>query len=106
MIEKFKDSKYYQDVFNEFSVCNILESNFNFECSDSNIFTFGLHHQDVYHEVNFKTDDTVMSEMTGLELINLKRISFFNHRVFLLEEDGKKSVAGQIKWTQPLAISN
>jgi hypothetical protein len=73
-------------VLNEFSKeMRLIKSYYKkakFSCFDSDIFTYGLKQDNSYHEISFICDDTLLAKMTIKELTELKRISFFQHRIF------------------------
>ena len=62
-----------------------------FVCFSDNVFTYvyTIHMSELNtekHEFCFICDDILLSEMTIENLLNLKRLSFFSHRVYLNDE--------------------
>jgi hypothetical protein len=87
---EFGKSKERTQILNECSKNNILESNTVFECFNDRMFTYGIEKNNVYHEFTFQSEDTLLRELSVIDLLNLKRIKYFEHVVFLIDTIGKK----------------
>jgi len=99
-MERFIDSEEYTRIKNELEYDGVLRKEFYFECYDSRVFTFGITHDMIYHELNFIANETISKQMSVEEIINFKSISFFCHRVFLIDEKGQREFSGSLSWAQ------
>ncbi len=80
----FNKTKEYKEIKEELNRENLLNRVANFESFTDGFFMFYLKdNNSITHEFLIKCDDTVLRDMTTYDLINLKRIEYFNHTVYL-----------------------
>lgn len=80
----------------ECEIANILHLVAKFTSYNDSIFGYEVVINDTeMHEFTFICDDTLLSEMKVEELLNLRRLAFFSHRVFIDGEciGGKDAVS-------------
>ena len=64
-----------------------------FACFDSNIFTYKIKTDNLYHEFCIICEDTLLDEMPVIDLFRLKRISFFGYRIFDTSNNKSQQIA-------------
>jgi hypothetical protein len=94
----FKKTKEFNKIMQELEAINILSKVAVFECFEDSVATFGYKDNETYHEFNFICDDGFTSEMKIEELLTLKRITYFNHCIFL-EHPDKIEIIAEVMWS-------
>lgn len=74
--------KFLQEVEKEFRLNGIYYKKAKFACYDSNVFTYLVKHDNTTFEISFIADETLLDKMTCKELLELKRIGFYQVRIF------------------------
>ena len=95
--------KILEDAFKFFKDKGLLRSKVAFKCYDSSIFSYYLKCDDGFeYEINIISDDTLLDKMEILDLINMKRLEFFQYRCSYF---GKLSYEGEM-YSSEKSINN
>ena len=94
-MKKFKCSKEYTQILNECSKVKILNEECVFECYDQNMFTYSINKNNTYHEFTFVCEDTLIKYLTVQELLLLKNIKYFSHKIWLTDTNGDLEQIGE-----------
>ncbi len=79
--------KELKEIENELKIRGIWEYEAKFACYDCGIFTYHVElPNDELHQFCFICDDTLLSELPVNQLLTLKRMSFFDHAVYIQGE--------------------
>ena len=79
----YQSTHQYSTTKKMLSDIHILYEYASFESYNDSIFTFGYTEDNNYHQFNVICDDMLLSEMMCSELIELKRITYFSHSIFI-----------------------
>ncbi|CAB4136398.1 hypothetical protein UFOVP584_51 [uncultured Caudovirales phage] len=74
--------KFLQQIEKEFRLVGIYYKKSKFACYSDGLFTYKLKHQNTIFEISFIADDTLLDKLTCKELLELKRIEFYQVRIF------------------------
>lgn len=77
----------------------ILEKYAIFECYGDSIATFGFYEDRVYHQFCVICDDSFSREIQICDLLELKRITFFSHTVFLTQPRKADEKVASVTWS-------
>tara|TARA_R110000765_G_scaffold84474_1_gene163410 strand:+ start:1427 stop:1747 length:321 start_codon:yes stop_codon:yes gene_type:complete len=91
---EFKKSEEYIKIKEELELNNIIIKEFKLEVVQNGVIVFSLKDGDVLHNFSIIADDTFFSKMSALDLMNLKRVKFFNHVIYI--NDKKES---EVRWS-------
>jgi hypothetical protein len=99
-MEQFKESKCYVKIKNELHSLQIEKEIANFDCYVDNIFSYYYYHDDnLMHEFSIICDDIMLSKMHILELLELKHILYFSHRVYDISiPNSHEKLLAKIEW--------
>jgi hypothetical protein len=81
---EFKESKEYNEI-----LIDLVDANFKltelatFACHADNIATYSIEQGNFHYEFNIIADETFLSEMELDELLNLKRVKYFQYSIYL-----------------------
>jgi len=81
-MEEFKESEVYNLILNEHPDNPIFE----FKSYNDGIFSYYTTKEDVKHELCVICDDVLLSKMSLMDIVNLKRITYFSASAFLESE--------------------
>jgi hypothetical protein len=70
-----------------------------FECYIDSIATFGFRENSTYHQFNIICDDGFSREMMISDLLDLKRITFFSHTIFLEQQKKADERIASVSWS-------
>ena len=70
---------------------------FKFCCFNDGIITYGYTDDDMYFEISIIADDTLLAEMELIDLLELKRVEYFDVAVYQQCGDGHKRI-NQESW--------
>ena len=79
---KEKLKLFLEEVKKEMLLNKIYYKKAKFSCFDSDIFTYSYSNHSIVFEFSFICDDTLLSKMTIKEILELKRILFFESSMF------------------------
>jgi hypothetical protein len=79
---EMKFIEFAEKVRKEMLLNKVLYSSAKFECFTDNMFIYGYSNKNLYFQFTIICDDTLLSKMTINELLNLKRIKFFESKIF------------------------
>ena len=65
-----------------FKELKALDKRCAFACFDSDMFSYQIKIGDILHEITFIAEDTLLNKMTIRELLNLKKIEYFDLRSY------------------------
>lgn len=82
---KIRLQKTLSEFEKEFRKVGIYYKKCSFSCYESEVFTYSVKKDKTLFEISFICDDTLLKNMTCKELLDLKRISFYNVRIFSLD---------------------
>ena len=86
----FKKSREYAEILEEIKHCNILHKYAKFMCYSDNIFTYHLIFEDLKHEFNIIAEsETFLDDMFVSELLDLKRVNYFEHTIYDNRDDSR-----------------
>jgi len=98
-MEQFNQSEEYKYIISDLKQFDIINDVCTFECFTDGIATFSLIKDKFYHEFSFITDRDFMREMEVDELLTLKGLIFFGHRIFNYENNECNEFLDSITWT-------
>lgn len=75
-------NKFLQEVEKEFRLVGIYYKKAKFACYSDGEFTYKIKHQNTIYEINFIADDTLLDKLTCKDLLELKRIEYYQVRIF------------------------
>jgi hypothetical protein len=79
----FNKTYEFQKIKKELEAINALDEYALFECYGDSIATFGFRKYSAYHQFCVICHDSFSREIQLADLLELKRITFFSHAVFL-----------------------
>ena len=88
----------YKKIYRELVVQDLLFEKVKFDCFADGVFTFSVIKGDVRNEFSFICDDMFTSEITALDILQLKRITYFQHGIYLREEGGDWIREDRVEW--------
>ena len=83
----FNKTEEYKLIKRELEVIKSINKIAKFSCFGDSIITYSLKDGAINHEFNIIADDTFFYEMTIIDLLSLKRITYFSHSIYF---DNKK----------------
>lgn len=90
----FQKTYEFKQVKREMMQINALNKYSQFECFSDNIATFSYIDGDVYHEFSIITDDNFDKSMLIFDLLNLKNISYFQHKIYIKNNNFYEKIGG------------
>src|SRR5690554_1999332 len=98
-MKSFKNSVEYKRIFKELETVDILSEEAFYEFTVDSIATFTYTDNETVHEFSLATMDFYSRRIEIEMLLNLKDISFFQHRVILLGNSySKYEVIAEMTW--------
>jgi hypothetical protein len=94
----FNKTYEFQKIKKELETIKVLDDWALFECYGDSIATFGLRKDGAYHQFNVICDDSFSREIMISDLLELKRVTFFSHAIFLKSEKADKKIAS-VTWS-------
>ena len=82
----FQITEEYAKIKQELEAIDALQENAVFECFGDSMATFGLKHRGAYYEFCIICEDDYSRSMMVADLLTLKRVTFFNYKVYLKED--------------------
>ena len=95
----FKRSEEYAKIKKELEIIKALNKWALFECYIDSIATFGFREDSTYHQFNIICDDIFSRGMMISELLDLKRITFFSHTIFLGQQKKADERIASVSWS-------
>lgn len=80
-----------KEIIEEFKLINLMDKTAVFACFDEGMFTYMVDDDVLIHEISFHAEDTLLDKMKVSDLVNLKRLEYFDHRIFAKEGFGTDS---------------
>lgn len=86
-----------EKIIDEIKRLNILDMYANFACFAEDMFTYDLTHENLHHEFSIISDswgwkrNWMLKEMPVKDLLSTENMRFFQHSMWLLDENGEKS---------------
>jgi len=93
---EFKDTVEYKEIKQECYLEGILNKTAHFECYSDNIFTYSIMNNNVRHQFSVIAEEFYLSEMQVIELINLKRVKYFEHSIEIKDDGEFKRLNGMV----------
>lgn len=95
----FKESEEYAKIKKELETINLINEVAAFESFADDIFTFSFEEDDIMHEFNIICDDVILKDMSIESLLELKRVSYFSHSIFLRNKYDDFSLEARVTWS-------
>ena len=97
----FKKTKEYAKIKTELELINILDKKAHFECYSDSVFGFGYTQEDnvTYHEFCFICENDILNEMLISEILELKRIVYFCHNIYYVENEHEEKKISECSWS-------
>ena len=80
--EKKELGVFLDEVKKEMLLNNVYYKKAKFKCFDSNMFSYYYSNHSIIFEFNFICEDTLLDKLTVKEILELKRITFFESSLF------------------------
>ena len=90
----FQKTDEFKQIKREIIKINALNKYSQFECFSDNKATFKYIDGDVYHEFIIITDDSFDKSMLIFDLLNLKNISYFQHKIYIKNNNFYEKIGG------------
>lgn len=94
----FKITPEFRKIKKELETIKVLNKIALFECYADSIATFGFRENSTYHQFNIICDDYFLREMMISDLLDLKRITFFSHTIFLEQQGKDEEQIASVSW--------
>ena len=95
----FNKTYEFQKIKKELNTIKAMEKYALFECYGDSIATFGFVQKSTYHQFCLICDDNFSREIMISDLLDLKRITFFSHTVFLQQQQKADEKIGCVTWS-------
>lgn len=95
----FKKTHEFRKIKKELETIKALNKWASFECYIDSIATFGFRENSTYHQFNIICDDGFSREMMISDLLDLKRITFFSHTIFLEQQRKADEQIASVSWS-------
>ena len=77
-----KQKSFFEEVKKEMILNGVYYKKAKFQCFNDNMFTYGYSNHSTFFEFTFMCEDTLLDKMTIKELLELKKIVWFDNRIF------------------------
>ena len=95
----FNKTYEFQKIKKELETIKALDKYALFECYDDSIATFGFREDSTYHQFCVICDDSFSREIQVSDLLELKKITFFSHTVFLQQPRIADEIVASVSWS-------
>ena len=95
----FNKTHEFRKIKKELETIKALNKWALFECYIDSIATFGFRENSTYHQFNIICDDGFSREMMISDLLDLKRITFFSHTIFLEQQRKADEQIASVSWS-------
>ena len=95
----FNKTQEFSKIKKELETIKALDKWALFECYMDSVATFGFREDSTYHQFNIICDDSFSREMLISDLLELKRITFFSHTVFLEQSRKADEKIASVYWS-------
>jgi hypothetical protein len=95
----FNKTYEFQKIKKELITIKALDKYALFECYGDSIATFGFRENSTYHQFCVICDDDFSREIQISDLLELKRITFFSHTVFLEQSRKPDERVASVYWS-------
>lgn len=95
----FKITKEFHKIKKELETIKALDKWAVFECYIDSVATFGFRENSTYHQFNIICDDGFSYTMMISDLLELKRITFFSHTIFLEQSRKADEQIASVSWS-------
>lgn len=95
----FNKTYEFQKIKKELETIKALDKYALFECYIDSIATFGYRENGTYHQFNVICDDGFSREIQISDLLELKRITYFSHTVFLEQSRKAEEKVASVSWS-------
>ena len=95
----FNKTYEFQKIKKELFTIKALDKYALFECYGDSIATFGFRENSTYHQFCVICDDDFSREIHVSDLLELKRITFFSHTVFLEQSRKPDERVASVSWS-------
>ena len=100
-MKEFINSKEHAAIMNDCKLADVWIKEASFVSYGDNVFTYECEDGSFIHEFSFISDDLLLDKMEICELLHLKNVKYFRHRVFLVEGDRMMLKTGYKFYTDP-----
>ena len=74
---------------------NLLNHKIKFRCYADGMFTFTMKLENVIHEINISAENSIIfRNETVKELLEIEHITFFEHSIYIIDQDGNTEKLG------------
>jgi hypothetical protein len=95
----FNKTYEFQKIKKELETIKALDKYALFECYGDSIATFGYCENGTYHQFCVICDDDFSREIQISDLLELKRITFFSHTIFLEQQRKVDEQIASVSWS-------
>ncbi len=95
----FNKTQEFKTIKKELEKVKALDEYALFECFGDSIATFGYRDGGTYHQFCVICDDHFSREIQISDLLELKRISFFSHAIFLEQQRKADELIASVTWS-------
>ncbi len=95
----FNKTHEFRKIKKELETIKALNKWALFECYGDSVATFGFSENSTYHQFNIICDDSFSREMMISDLLELKRITFFSHTIFLMQSRKADEQIASVSWS-------
>ena len=95
----FNKTYEFQKIKKKLETIKALDKYALFECYGDSIATFGFRENSTYHQFCVICDDSFSREIQVSDLLELKRITFFSHSIFLEQSRIADERVTSVSWS-------
>jgi hypothetical protein len=95
----FNKTLEFNKIKKELETIKVLDKWALFECYADSVATFGFRENSTYHQFNIICDEGFSREMMISDLLELKRITFFSHTIFLEQKRKADEQIASVSWS-------